>query len=428
MYAPAVEYAESLHDANISIALRRKASIHARELYKRYCSIKMGSEGFDCKELSDIMDRLVDGMAHSAAMEIHALREQYAYSADRDISNYVKGKQKLQKFMGCTAGKYFMPIFEKKAVESTVSNTKTFNKDNRMVYVITAENTYHKLTCPICAGKSRRIMGLKNAVRGGYKPCSCISQQYGIVETGKTIVKKDSMDECSYSVVTAFVDESCRSNPWRIYDESLPKQQTSFSYVICKGLLESEHKITKENTLEKTACLARCNGGSTSAAIEAIHAVLEVLDLKYDFHGEVKIFTDNIGAVDKWDESNVGVGLGSLFDKITVSYIPRSENTVADSIGRKRVFADISKDTMKKVELAMHGENLCDDTIDYLESFFPEPDRDLPKLVSELENLSTAIGYLPPSGCTGMGFNGANGRIRTLLSSIRQGILVGAVV
>lgn len=229
------------------------------------------------------------------------------------------------------------------------------------------------------------------------------------------------------SIVTAFIDESCRNNPWRVYDGSLPAKQTSISYIICQGWIDNECRISERNIIEMNACLARWSDDPTSAAVEAVNVVLESLLIKYKFSDNVVIYTDNNGAVCNWRKNDVSKGLESMFKSVTVSYIPRVMNRKADQIGRERIFADISKDTMRKVETAMHGVNLEDDTLDLVESFFPEPDKDLPKLVSDLENLSTAVGYLSPAGDRDYGAKGSGSRIRSLLSSIRQGILAGAV-
>ncbi len=407
-------------------AKKEKTVRFARNVYRRYCAVRKGSPDFDNGSIRLTMSRLTDLMALEEANGLHLLRCEIPEAADKPLNNYVKNKQDVKELMNDIAVYYFRHKFkrEKKAAKRKI----TLNKKETIVCVSKTGKCYHKLTCAHVKDKTRQIMNISNAVKLGYKPCTCIGDVQE--KTGEIICdhKNAPVLKESMTVVTAFVDESCRHNPWRVYDKSLPEMQTSFSYIICRGDVGSERFITDDNTIEKNACLARWSDNTNTAAIEAIHTVLETLAIKHSFHGDVIIYTDNTGAASSWKKSEVSVGLGSLFNSVRVSFIPRERNKVADSIGRRRIFADISKETMEKVKVAMHGENIEADTIDYIEEFFPEPDRDLPKLMSELENLSTAIGYLPGQRCPVDDEAGSGKRIRSLLSSIRQGILVGAAV
>ena len=404
-------------------AKKMKTIRFARNIYKRYCAVRKGSPDFDNESIRLTMSRLTDLMALAEANQMHALRCEFPEAADDPLDNYLRKNPEVVLLMNDIAVEYFRPKFRQ--VRKSFCKKIALDKNKTIVCVTDKGKCYHKLTCGLVQDKTRRIMNVNSAIKLGYVPCKCIGDIHEKSENSKcdyidTPVAKESMN-----VVTAFVDESCRHNPWRVYDKSQPEMQTSFSYIICRGEVCSERLITDDNTIEKNACLARWSDNTTTAAIEAIHTVLETLAIKYRYHGDVIIYTDNKGAATSWNKSEVSIGLGSLFNNVAVSFIPRERNRVADSIGRRRIFADISKETMEKVKVAMHGENVEEDTLDYVESFFPEPDKDLPKLLNELENLSTAIGYLPPSHYSVEGTAGSGKRIQTLLSSIRQGILVG---
>ena len=405
--------------------------------YKRYCAVIKGDEEFENKALSEIMPRLAAEIASVEARIMHNYRVSHPYSADKCIGNYLSTRNEIMDYMRETPRTYFNKKFKEQRKPD--KQELEFIIDDRPVFVTRTGKCFHKLSCFQSRTPGRRITTIDDAVKSGYKPCSCIKEEIisGLV-SGSILQRKDTGDnekkgkmkvtDNTISEVTAFIDESCRINPWKAYEGNLPKEQTSISYIICQGRFDSESGITEENTMEKNACLARWGNNTTSAAVEAIYTVLETLAVKYSFQGAVRIFTDNIGAVKTWRKNDISKGLVSLFRDVRVIYVSRKKNKIADSIGRNRIFADISRDTMKKIEAAMHGENIEDDTLDYVEAFFPEPEKDLPKLVSDLENLSAAIGYLPRTSDPEAGEISSYGKIQTLLSSIRQGILAGASI
>ena len=160
-------------------------------------------------------------------------------------------------------------------------------------------------------------------------PCTCV--------TGEK-AKMLSREQLKQNAVTIFVDESVRDNPFFRYDKTLPMYEGVYSYVVCLGKLNSENEITRENLIKECASFADdCveELSNTTVTIEGIYKALMWTAYRYDFHGEVYLFTDNQSVIEKLKKEGSMAHLEELFEKVTLSHISRKMNKRADMVGRK---------------------------------------------------------------------------------------------
>jgi hypothetical protein len=61
----------------------------------------------------------------------------------------------------------------------------------------------------------------------------------------------------------------------------------------------------------------------------------------FGFTGHLQIFTDNMTAMENWTKNGKNSKLALNFESVTVSFIPREKNTMADKLGRTRMIINI---------------------------------------------------------------------------------------
>ena len=214
---------------------------------------------------------------------------------------------------------------------------ETGYENERKVYITEKGKKYHLANCPYCRHNVHR-----------QKVRHIIAESYGL-EPCQCVIKERERQEQENRFMTVFIDESVRENPCRILDPTLREYQSVYSYIICKGRLESEAEIEECNTVTTEAGLCDANMNNNQVAVEAISLVLIRLAFSLGFERNVIIYTDNYSAAESWDSDKKNKFLEGLFTSVNVICIPRRENKVADRIGREKGFFSVSREMMDEM-------------------------------------------------------------------------------
>ena len=367
-----------------SASERNKLLKKCKPLYQQYCSFVKGNSESKVEDLNKKMIQLLEQMTLWEAEQIHNFRKKESAGDRLDIAAI---------------------FLEASSVRQLVSQQidqvlRTALKDNRFtiisrvdqkVFITQKGSKYHRADCPFCKGRTLISISFAKVENTGYTPCKCIGK------TDKVLVKKEALSEgdkvaLEKQTMTAFIDESVRTNLWRQWDDTLPERQSSYSYVICQGLLKSEREISEENTVSVNACLANEAEDVTMSAIEAISAVLLKIAFRFEFRGDIVIYTDNMAAKDKWHQNEKAVYLASLFESVRVGHISREENTVADTAGREMAFASLPTALMGSVVDKCRKYDKLKEEMDFVKQYFPHPKQNIRNLIEELRLLAEEKG------------------------------------
>ena len=218
-------------------------------------------------------------------------------------------------------------------------------------YATASGKHYHKENCPYCKGKEIYPVTRGMIENLGCQPCVCV--------TGVK-ARKLSPERLDRKAVTIFVDESIRKNPFSEYDPSLPECEGVYSYVVCRGRLKSEKEITEKNLIRECAAFAdECTGdwNVTNITIEGIYKALCWTAYRYGFRGEVNLFVDNLGVIGHLRKTEELRSMEALFEKVTLTHVPRTENKRADMVGRKEALFHANP---KVIEEMMKTEAIVD--------------------------------------------------------------------
>ncbi len=116
-----------------------------------------------------------------------------------------------------------------KVIEDAIQNTKLgVVKEYRGCYSCKHGRKYHVMGCYYCNEKVVRADYEQNYVIEGFKPCKCVIQAEE-EEISKVLAGRESQ------YITAFIDESTRSNPGYYIDDDLEKKQNLISVIMCNG-------------------------------------------------------------------------------------------------------------------------------------------------------------------------------------------------
>lgn len=381
-----------------------------KKLYQNYCfQLKVNPE-VDTTRLAQKMDNLVHFIASYEAEHFGQIREREAWGDKIDLGQLFADDKNIRILICKPIDLAVSEIFKSK--KYTV-----VGEDNVTVYMTISGSRYHKKDCPYCRGKNFIKTSLLKVENIGLKPCKCIEkemdsvvQEDSVSEATNDVIPDKLLDETSNKsvegiaeshspicvvkrpaskrkYVTAYVDESVRMNPWQSMDESIPKWQGLYSYIICDGMLTSESLITQENTLFTGVETSEEIRRTGEVAIEAIMAVLFRL-VKAGYQENVLIYTDNMEAKDFWYKSAASKNLSKLFTSVMVCYIPREANRKADKLGRDRAVMDLPAETMVRVMGRCKGYFTLKAEMDFVKSYFPVPKKNIPNLISELKALA----------------------------------------
>lgn len=157
--------------------------------------------------------------------------------------------------------------------------------------------------------------------------------------------------------VTIFVDEAVDDLISTAGAEA--KKVGNGAYIICKGNLKSEMKITANNTIKCATFSFGETKRTEKIAEEVIWKALSYLAGELRFRGEVHVFSDNAAAVKLWQNNPLNKATAGYFAEFTIKHIPREKNTVADKLVRENKVMPIPKDEFKAmVERANLAESL----------------------------------------------------------------------
>jgi len=106
------------------------------------------------------------------------------------------------------------------------------------------------------------------------------------------------------------------------------------------------------------------------------------------YRDNVLIYTDNIEAKNNWHKSETSLNLSKLFTSVMVCYIPREANQKADRLGRDRAVMELPAETMTRILGRCRGYFALKEEMTFVKSYFPEPMKNIPNLMTELRTLA----------------------------------------
>lgn len=208
------------------------------------------------------------------------------------------------------------------------------------LYVAKTGKKYHRVDCPFCSGRQLYPISRKKAENIGVTPCRCIRGDG--IQSWFAMVDQDERTKLDQKTVTVFVDESLRQNPFYKIDRTMNECEGVFSYLICRGCLESEEEAIPDRIIKKRAALAENARTINETTLAGIVDALMWIALMYDFHGDVMIYVDNGSMIGKWKKNHRYDRLRSEFSSVEVISISREKNTKADRIGRDTAFVPVN--------------------------------------------------------------------------------------
>lgn len=372
---------EVLSDSNSTTDSIRKALISGKSIYGQYCRIIKGTADVQTPWLKEKMERISDLMADHEAKFVHLLRVENKCIADISLGKFYKSPQNIATICNDTS----WSILQNFLFGIKKENEQNKKKASICVYVTPSGSKYHKADCPYCKGRELKELYFETAVSSGYSACNCIVPSSKL----QTVLKAPSNAKNHTLYMTAFIDESVRDNPWYKYDASLEEKQLSYSYIICRGHLQSEKEISAENILYRRAALSDSKTKKVEhGAFDAISRVLMILAFNMDYHSNVIIYTDNDTAAKQWKTSPANRGLSKSFSNIQVVKISRQRNHRADAAGRERAFLDVPRATMLEVDRMISEGKRAVAEMEIVHRYFKEPENDIPNLINCLMEIA----------------------------------------
>lgn len=359
---------------------RNKLMRKCKPLYQQYCSFAKGNPDGVTDNLRKKLTLLLEQMTLWEAGQIQLFRKREAAGDRLDMEAIFSELSSIRQLVSVQIDRLLETVLQDQKF-TIVSRT------DQKVYITENGTKYHRANCPWCKGRTLILTTFAKVENAGYTPCRCIGDSDKVLVKKETLSKQDQL-KLEKQTMTAFIDESVRTNPWRQWDDTLPERQSSYSYVICQGMLGNEREITDQNMVSVNACLANEAEDVTMSAIEAVSAVLLKIAFKFNFHGDVVIYTDNMAAKNKWYKDEQAVYLASLFESVKVCSIPREENTLADAAGRERAFANIPAQLMSSVLDKCRNYDRQKKEMDFVKQYFPYPTYHIPNLMKELSLLA----------------------------------------
>ena len=324
-----------LNGGRYSVVEKRAYCDRGKKLYRKYCCHLKKNPDLECNRLVKNIRMLLPLIAKFEAECLERMRESDIAGDKIDLKQILSDDQNIDVFLHKPIDVLIKELLGDKSYTA-------LGEDNKVVYISESGRKYHRKDCQYCKRIHLVSATMAKVKNMQLEPCKCMegSSNSENRQNGQPIHKKP--------YVTAFVDESVRKNPWRNVDESIPKQQAIYSYIICKGMLDSENDITDDNTLYTCVAPVLETNNVTRTAIEAIQAVLFALVLE-GYCDNVLIYTDNVRAKDSWTKSEACKNIGKLFTSVTVCHIPREKNKKADKLGRKTAILEVPTKTMDKI-------------------------------------------------------------------------------
>lgn len=295
----------------------------AKTIFVHLCHIRARNPEIITNIFNVRLEQLMKAMARREADILDAVIEDNPDANLIDIEDMFK-KRKCIKQLKC-----------KLASDICLESIKeALLRKKSMVYISKTGKRYHTQECPYCKGRELIEKTKCEAEKIHLTPCKCIAEA----------AAKEQVDN---NTVTAFIDESIHSVRWN--EQGINGKVGSFSYILCRGKLQSEREISDVNTITKQVDYIHETTNVERITESAIGKVMLTLAFDNDFHGNLNIYVDNMVAYNCWHNNPVNSKLTALFQNVTVTHVRREWNTLADKLGKDMVFLCIPKETYRSI-------------------------------------------------------------------------------
>ncbi|WP_044937821.1 hypothetical protein [Pseudobutyrivibrio sp. LB2011] len=358
-----------LDEMNLPQAEINKYLKKAKLMFFSYSTIKNRHPELVSACLANKMDQLVHSIARNEATMVSNFRTQELGGERFDIDSLFVGNNYFKQLLHFSAVEVIKKILNENITFTSVGKTN-------ILYISETGKKYHKKDCPYCKGKL-----LKPATRAVINnleltPCKCIKDEEERIRLNDTYR-------------TIFIDESIHTVAWN--ENGLPGNAGSYSYLICKGLLDDESQITPAITIASGVEYVPEMQHTEKVTKTAIGKVMMIAAFDYDFKGNIKIFTDNKGAMQTWQEEKKNIRIAELFESVTVQFVPREKNTTADAIGRTHMCLKIPIDKYSDIKNKYDMYDRLVKHKDHLESQLKTEETTVAELKEQLENNKDVI-------------------------------------
>jgi hypothetical protein len=312
------EFADASAEAKKTVKKRNRRMLEIKNLFSLFCKISRRNPALvEWTELRTRFYQLMYIIADREAEKIEAYMKKNMFARSIDLRKvFAFDRNRSMMVSACVTD-----VIDECIDYGEVS----YEEGIRPVYLTRTGNKFHRADCKYCKGKKLNPILQRRIPYLDLAPCACIFRP----EVGN-----DSREE----YVTVFVDESIKHNG-RI-NRSGQKLVGNFSYIIVCGDIEDERDIKCENLISQGYDYMKDGNHTETLAQAAIGKVMIKLAYEFNFHGHVKIYTDNKAAYEKWEEYRGNNALTKLFEGVTVTHIKRDKNTQADGILRRYIIAD----------------------------------------------------------------------------------------
>lgn len=220
---------------------------------------------------------------------------------------------------------------------TTISKSTGIGDIDIKFYITSTGKKYHVRNCAYCKGHSIYEADNQEIADMHLKPCQCVYT-----------LRKERLEDWENNA-TVFIDESIYRTMWD--NDGKSGLQGNYSYIICRGHLESEDEINDENTITRGVNAINETKSTAKITKTAIWNVLMYLSYEYQFEGVVQVYVDNKTTLEHWGSNKRNECLSNLFKGVNVTYIPRELNTKADALGHSRVVIDVPKEVYKEIAM-----------------------------------------------------------------------------
>ena len=314
-----------------------------KKAYLSYCDLVHVCKKDIYPEMEHEKDKLIDLLVQLDYEHIEEFR--CDYPAGHRISLEKLAEDKMFRLL-------LTAISAKRAMKQQLSSNFIMKAgtNNNEFYYMNSGSKIHVRECRFCSGRRIYKATAADIKYMDFEYCRCMKKY--VAESAYKQMDSKSIFVPQKDTISVFVDESVRENPFKKYDKKLPAKYSIYSYIACKDGLTSETKMTSENILwtsygeiDTDSCRVTAVAGIKSALID--------IRFKHNFSGNVVMYTDNSGAKDYGirdiKKSPGGDYLINCFKSVTIIYIPRRENQIADELGRQISMMFMSNETMKKI-------------------------------------------------------------------------------
>lgn len=321
-----------LGENDVTMTNMQKKMQSTKGTYVQFLQVKGSCPGLITRPIENQMDRVLRLLAKREAELFDLFRRQEECGELYDLEAIFSNKANVNSLISLNVRDI---VKNKPEVEKKINKSTEVGHVSDQYFISNTGSKYHVEDCPFCKryklhkANKQKILGLK------LKPCKCVESYRA--------KKKDDWD----NYVTVFIDESIHPTLWNEAGDQ--GKQGNYSYIICRGKLESEREISQANTITQGVNIISEIHSTDRLTKAAIGTVLMYLAYDYEFTGAVQIYTDNMSAMQQWNENPKNARLASLFKGVRVSHIMRENNTKADALGHTRVVIDVPTQTYSRI-------------------------------------------------------------------------------